>query len=161
MQIILFRLFKLVTGILIMAFTGCNQSNDTSVKTDLGTKAKAETDFAGVRFTVEKGVVTLRGKCATKKSMNKVEETARQLFGVKNVVNELEVAPVVIGTDFLLKQAVDSVLMKYPAVEGITTDSVVLIKGKTETAKLSELVGAVRSLGPRRIEQDIQTYNRN
>ena len=58
--------------------------------------------------------MTLNGECATDKSKNTVEKTVKAVYGVKDVVDNIAVAPVVIGTDQQLKQGVDSVLEDYP-----------------------------------------------
>jgi len=81
-----------------------------------------------------------------------VESTAKGLYGVKSVINNIVIAPVVIGTDHLLKQGVDSVLQKYPGVEAITKDSIVYLQGKVENTKLVEMKNAISSLKPKMIE---------
>src|ERR1700709_661922 len=81
----------------VMLLQSCSPQ-DTTIKADLVTKAKSDKDFAGVRFTVDKGIVTLKGECATEKSKSTVETTVKGVYGVKNVVNDIAIAPVVIGT---------------------------------------------------------------
>ncbi|HEX8358176.1 MAG TPA: BON domain-containing protein, partial [Segetibacter sp.] len=87
----------LLSGFLVMgmALTACADL-DTTIKADLSTKALAEKDFAGVRFTVDNHVVTLSGECPTEKSKSTVEAKAKGLYGVENVVNNITIAPVVI-----------------------------------------------------------------
>ncbi|MBE7170593.1 MAG: BON domain-containing protein [Williamsia sp.] len=142
--------------LLLAGMTGCDASGkDQSVKADLATKAEAEKDFTGVRFTVENGIVNLSGQCATEKARAAVETKARNLYGVKAVVNNITIAPVIIGTDQLLKQGIDSILKQYAAVEAITKDSLVLLKGKIEKDRTKELLAAVKQLQPKGIESDL------
>ena len=142
----------LLIAVLITIAISCSRNKDAVIKADLATKAKSERDFAGVRFTVEQGIVTLSGECATETSKGSVESTAKGLYGVKSVINNIVIAPVVIGTDHLLKQGVDSVLQKYPGVEAITKDSIVYLQGKVENTKLVEMKNAISSLKPKMIE---------
>ena len=138
-------------AILINGVISCSSNKDITIKADLATKAKEEKDFAGVRFTVENGTVTLNGECATEKSRSTVESTAKGLYAVKDVVNNITIGPVVIGTDQLLKQSVDSVLQQYPAMEAVTKDSVVNLQGKITDDKLGELKKAIESLKPKMV----------
>jgi osmotically-inducible protein OsmY len=139
--------------VLTMGVVSCSTNRDAVIKADLSTKAKEEKDFAAVRFRVESEIVTLSGECATEKSRSTVEATAKGLYGVKDVVNNIIIAPVVIGTDHLLKLAVDSVLKQYPNVEAITKDSIVYLQGKIQNDQLAELKNAINSLHPRMVDE--------
>jgi len=125
---------------------------DSTIKADLVTKAKSEKDFAGVRMRVDKGTVTLNGECATEKSKSTVETTVKGVYGVKNVVNNIAIAPVVIGTDQLLKQGVDSVLKKYPNVEAVTKDSMVYLEGKVPDDQVLQLKAEINTLKPKMVD---------
>lgn len=127
-------------------------AKDTTIKADLVAKAKSEKDFAGVRFTVDKGIVTLGGECATEKSKSTVETTVRGTYGVKDVVNNISIAPVVIGIDQQLKQGIDSLLRDYPGIEAITKDSMVYLQGKLADDKVQKLKNEVNSLKPKMLD---------
>ena len=128
---------------------------DTTIKADLATKAKQDKDFAGVRFTVDKGIVTLSGECATEKSKNTVESTVKGVYGVKDVKNNIIIAPVVIGTDQQLKQGVDSLLRDYPGIEAITKDSVVYLQGKLADEQVIKLKDAILTLKPKMVDASL------
>jgi hyperosmotically inducible periplasmic protein len=139
--------------VVIIFITACRQDNrDKKIKADLATKAESEKDFAGVTFTVEQGVVTLNGVCATDQAKSKVASTAEKVYGVKDVKSNITISPVTIGTDQLLKKAVDSVLKEYAAVEAITKDSIVYLQGKIESQKLKKLTDAINTLKPKMLE---------
>ena len=144
-------------ALLASTMSGCGSKSgkDRSVKADLLTKAESEKDFTGVRFTVENGIVQLSGQCTTEKARALVEKKVKDLYGVKAVVNNITIGPVVIGTDQLLKQGVDSILKQYAGVEAITKDSMVLLKGKIERNKLGNLLDAVNQLQPRKVENGL------
>ena len=138
----------LLAGLLLQSCT----AKDTTVKADLISKAKEKKDFAGVRFTVDKGIVTLSGDCPTEGSKSTVETTVKNTFGVKQVINKIAIAPVIIGTDQQLKQAVDSVLQSYPGVEAITRDSVVFLQGKLPAEAVLKLKKDINTLKPRMVD---------
>ena len=146
---------SLLIYVLLVAivFSNCSPENrDVSVKKDLAAKVKAEIDFVGVRFTINEGVVTLNGVCATRSALDAVFEKVKHLYGVKDVVNNLQIAEVVIGKDWMLKRGVDSILTGYPQVEAITKDSVVTLLGKVDADRKEELLLKMKGLMPRRIE---------
>jgi osmotically-inducible protein OsmY len=133
--------------VLVTVLASCH-AKDNTIKADLATRAKEEKDFAGVTFIVEDGIVTLNGECPTEKSKGTVEKTVKDLYGVKNVVNNIRIAPVVIGVDQQLKESVDSVLKQYASVEAITKDSIVYLTGRIESDKRKKLTDAINSLKP-------------
>src|SRR5947209_4589122 len=106
--------------LLIFALFSCSQQyKDEAIKKDLTSKAKSGKEFTGVRFVVNDGIVSLSGECPTPQDRNKVESTVRGVYAVKGVINNITIAPVVIGTDKQLKQSVDSTLKTYPGVTAI------------------------------------------
>lgn len=142
-------------AILLTGSCESRQRKDEIVKADLVTKAKKEKAFSGVRFTVVNGVVTLSGICPTEKAKSKVETTVKGVYAVEKVVNNITVGPVVIGTDEQLRESVDSVLKKYPAVDAIVADSAVVLAGSVPTAKAQALVSAIEQLKPKRVENNL------
>ena len=150
--------YKVVFIILVLQVLTLLQAcspKDTTIKADLVTKAKEDKDFAGVRFVVDKGIVTLNGECATEKSKNTVEKTVKGVYGVKDVKNNIIIAPVVIGTDQQLKQGVDSLLKDYPAMEAITKDSIVYLQGKLADEQVMKLKDAINTLKPKMVDASL------
>src|SRR5689334_2774140 len=99
----------------MLLLCSCSQERkDREIKADLTVKAKNMIDYAGVRFTVKGGIVSLSGECPTENAKNTVERKAKDLYAVKGIISHIVVAPVTIGTDHQLKQSVDSVLGNYP-----------------------------------------------
>jgi osmotically-inducible protein OsmY len=142
----------LVIACVLISILSCNNNKDKTIKADLATKAESDKDFAGVRFTVENRIVTLNGECPTEKARSKVEATAKKLYGVKSVANRISVSPVIMGTDYSLKEAVDSVLKEYPAVQAITKDSIVYLEGRIEKKNFLKLDSAITMLKPKVVE---------
>lgn len=125
--------------------SGCREGiRDEEIKADLTMKAKEDLNFAGVQFYVENARVTLSGSCPTLKSRALLIQKIKAIHVVDTIINNLEIAPVVLTTTFGLKQDVDSILSKYPTVTALVTDSIVVIKGKVKDQERGKLL---RSLG--------------
>jgi len=125
--------------------SGCREGiRDEEIKADLTMKAKEDLNFAGVQFYVENAQVTLSGSCPTLKSRALLIQKIKAIHVVDTIINNLEIAPVVLTTTFGLKQDVDSILSKYPTVTALVTDSIVVIKGKVKDQEHGKLL---RSLG--------------
>src|SRR3954447_24466450 len=149
---------RLMVGVLAFLatfiFAGC-QNSDTDIKGDIATKAEQDKNFAGVRFTVENGIVNLAGECPTEKAKTTVETTVKGIYGVINVENNIRLAPVVIGTDQQLKQSVDSVLKKYAGAQALVRDSVVVLQGQVKQNEVQKLTAAIATLQPKRVENNL------
>src|SRR5688500_16139939 len=98
-----YRLLFLVF-ICTLLWSCSQQTKDKDIKQMLVTKAKEEIAFAAVNYSIDKGVVALTGTCATDKERQQVEQEVKQTPGVKQVVNNILVAPVILDGEHLLKQ---------------------------------------------------------
>lgn len=127
--------------------SGCREGiRDEEIKADLTMKAKEDLNFAGVQFYVENAQVTLSGSCPTLKSRALLIQKIKAIHVVDTIINNLEIAPVVLTTTFGLKQDVDSILSKYPTVTALVTDSIVVIKGKVKDQERGKLLRALGEL---------------
>lgn len=144
----------LATCFAVFIFAGC-QNSDVDVKADMATKAKQDKNFEGVSFTVENGSVMLIGECPTEKAKSTVEATAKGIYGVKTVMNNIRIAPVIMGTDEQLKQSVDSVLEKYAGAAALVKDSIVILQGKVKKNDEKKLTTAISNLQPKRVENNL------
>ena len=140
----------------LLLLCGCSQQEkDKDIKEMLSSAAKKELAFAGVSYTVRDGVVTLLGYSATDKDKEKVAQKVKKVSGVKEVVNQLVVAPVVLNGDHSLKQSVDSILKTYPTVLTDVLDSVIILQGEIENKKIAGLVKSINQLQPKGIQQQL------
>jgi len=144
----------------------------TKVKIDLLT-----TDgVSGTKINVDTvdGKVTLHGKVPTQAEKAKAESVARNIDGVKDVKNLLQVVPeyrkeAVNASDASIKDNVEKAL-KYDtsdkSIEGVKVASVnqgvVLLSGKTATleAKLKAVEKAATVPGVRRVSTEIEVVER-
>jgi len=142
--------------LLFFVVCGCTQQhNDVEIKKDLTAKAKNNKEFIGVRFIVDDGIVTLSGVCPTEKERNKVVSKVKGTYAVKEVINHISIAPVVIGTDEQLKQGVDSVLKVYPGVQAIVKDSTVQLQGQADSKDEQKLLISIKELGPKQLNNEV------
>jgi osmotically-inducible protein OsmY len=123
-----------VSSVLMMCIAAAcsRETMDRDIKADITVKAKTELAFAGVGFTVDKGVVTLTGSCPAEPAKQKIETTVRKIAGVKDVVNSIVINPVVIDTDPALKQSVDSALMQFNLATSQVSNNNVVLMGKVK-----------------------------
>lgn len=152
------KILKITLLVLLQVVVQSCTPSDADLKADLITKSQREINFTGVSFLVENGVVTINGSCPSEVAKTTVEKTVKGVHGVKEVISNITIAPVTIGTDHQLKQGVDSVLMKYPMVQAVVLDSIVTLNGKAQDIKKSdELLTAIKSLQPRSIIYQVTT----
>jgi hyperosmotically inducible protein len=140
----------------VWGFTSCSQlSKDKEIKADIATKTKTDLNFAGVNYTVEKGMVTLTGKCPSEKSKAEAEQTIKGINIIKGINNQVMIAPVTITADLPLKQAVDSILKTYPTVQADVAQNIVTLTGKAKQQDASQLLPAVNSLHPAKVNNQL------
>ena len=142
--------------IFMLILSACSkQSQDKEIKADIVTKVKTDVNFAGVSYTVDGGMVTLTGFCATDKSKKEAEKTIKGINIIKGINNQIQIAPVVITADMPLKQSVDSVLAAYPTIQASVLAKVVTLQGKAQKQETDKLIPAINTLHPAKIENQL------
>ena len=145
----------LMFTMLILA-AGCSQpSIDKEIKADIFAKTKSDVNFAGVNCTVEKGVVTLSGRCSSAHSKGEAEQIIKSINIIKGINDQILIGPVTLTSDFFLKQEVDSVLTLYPAVVAIISGQTVNLTGKIEKQAVGNMLPAINNLHPAEIENNL------
>jgi len=135
----------------------CSQEQtDKEIKADITVKAKSNLNFANVNFTVDKGVVTLTGKCPSEQNKEHIEATIKSISIVKGIIDSIQIAPVTITADQPLKQAVDSVLMDYANVDANVSNDTVTLMGKAKKQELTKLMQQMKKLNPLQINNEIK-----
>ncbi len=84
-----------------LALPAC-KPKDSNIQASFNEKAKANAQMANISASVTDGVITLTGQCPDAACKTSAEETAKDVKGVKSVVNNIVVdtpAPVVINDD--------------------------------------------------------------
>ena len=155
MLVILFSVFFLSASI-----TSCKtKTSDTDVKTAVDNAIAANSNLSGTYVDVKDGVVTLTGEVKDEAAKASAEAAAKDVKGVKSVVNNLTVTPaqaqVEIRPDDPLKLSVDSTLRSYSGVSATINDGVVTLTGEIKRADLQKLMMALNSLKPKKIENKL------
>ena len=138
--------------ILLVLLISCSQAKmDRNIKADITAKAKSEIAFAGVNYTLNEGIaqlsVTCPVTCPSLKEKDKVKSTVRKIAGVKNVVNTVTIAPVILDEDFSLKQSVDSVLKSYTKATAQVHNKQVVLIGTIKAKEQQQVTEALQKLG--------------
>jgi len=131
---------------------------DKDIKADITTKAEKEISFAGVNYTVLNGEVNLTGICSSQKAKDKVKSTVKKIAGVSAVNNAITIGPVVINSDPLLKQSVDSVLKKYSQATAQLNNNNVILTGQVAKEEGHKIVEALQKLPVNSIDNRLTVF---
>ena len=150
----------LLVFFLMASLISCKQKvSDADLKTSVDNAIAANTSLSGANATVKDGVVTLSGEVKDDAAKASAETVAKGVKGTKSVVNNLTVAPapapVVITADDPLKASVDATLRTYPGVSATIQDGVVTLTGEIKRADLQNLMMALNTLKPKKIENKL------
>ena len=136
-----------IIAALLISVAGCGQKEkDKDIKADITTKAQSEIAFAGVHYTVNKGVVDLWGTCPSEKEKHKVETTVGKIAGVKKIINQVVLGPVVLDENFSLKQSVDSALKNYSLVSAQVSNGIVTLTGEAKADEVQKIQESLQKL---------------
>ncbi|HJS54601.1 MAG TPA: BON domain-containing protein [Chitinophagaceae bacterium] len=144
---------------LLVSVIACkSRTSDADVKTAVDNAIAANSNLSGIYTDVKDGVVTLSGQVQDEAEKASAESMARGINGVKSVVNNLTVtppAPVVVTADEPLKASVDNTVKSYPGVTATVQDGVITLTGQIKRADLQNLMIALNSLKPKKIENKL------
>jgi osmotically-inducible protein OsmY len=149
--------FTLSSGVL---FTACNnQPKDSKIASDFGDKAKNNPQLLNVTASVNEGVLTLTGQCPDETCRSSAEQAARDVKGVKSVVNNITVAPVsapvVISDDATLNNSVETIIKKYNGVEASVQNGEVTLRGSIKRDNLQQLMMDLNATNPKKINNQL------
>jgi hyperosmotically inducible periplasmic protein len=146
-------------GLLFLCL-GCSQSaKDRDLRDLITNQLKEEAAIDRVSVSVSNSVVTLGGTCLSDLERHKAESIAKRTAGVKEVVNQIALVSEASSSDRLLKQAVDSVLKKYPTVQAAVRDSVIFLQGTIGSKKAQKLFNALQYLNARGLSNELVITN--
>lgn len=133
----------LVTGVTL---PGC-KPKDSDIQSSFNEKAKANAQMANITATVSSGVITLSGECPDEACRTNAEQTAKDVKGVKSVVNNITVAappaPVVVNDDATIRSSVSPIVAQYPGVTANVQNGTVTLTGTIKRANLQKLMMAL------------------
>jgi hyperosmotically inducible protein len=155
------QMLALPTFILFVSLMACNSKpSDADVKAAVDKSIAAIPYLSGINTDVKDGVVTLSGQVTGEAEKSGAEAAVKGVNGVKSVVNNLTVAappaaPVVITADDPLKASVDNTIKAYPGVAATVKDGVITLTGQIKRADLQNLMKALNTLKPKKIENQL------
>jgi len=148
----------------LLLFTACkSKPKDSDLEKAATEKVKAITGAGSVVVAVQDGVATLTGESMDNTAKMACEDAVKAIPGVKQVVNNVTVAPppapapepVVISPDETLKNAVNDVLKSYNTVKADVKDGVVTLTGEIKKAELTTLMPLLHALKPKKIDNKL------
>lgn len=141
-------------------FTACNnQPKDSKIQSDFSDKAKTNPQLTNITASVNAGVLTLTGRCPDETCRSSAEQAAREVKGVKSVVNNISVtpatAPVVVADDTNLKTSVDAAVKSHQNVTADVQNGEVTLRGTIKRDDLQKLMMDLNALNPKKINNQL------
>jgi hyperosmotically inducible periplasmic protein len=148
--------FLLMAFLLVsLQFSACkSKPKDSDLQASVNEKLAA----SGVSATVTDGVVTLNGQCPDESCRTSAEQSAKNVKGVKSVVNNISVtpaAPVEISPDAALESGVRDATKDYPGVTATVANGEVTVTGTIERDRLAKLMQSLHALNPKKINNNL------
>lgn len=154
--------------VLALVTAGCGR-NDAQIAADLQSKVAAAAP--GASAAIKDGVVTLSGQVESEAVKSLAEQTAREVKGVKNVVNNLTVKPAPVAAapekaapplfeadDAKLKDAVTKNLAKYnvSGIDVAVQNGEVKLTGDIKRDKLQDAMKAASEAKPKKVVNEMK-----
>jgi len=146
------------TGVCLFA---C-KPNDSKLQQAVNEKL---TTTPGVSATVQDGVVTLSGEVTDETAKQTAEDAAKNVKGVKSVVNNVNVKvppppppPVAINPDDILKKTLDSTFAAagYTGVTVTVANGEVTLDGSAKKADLRKIMQVAQEAKPKKVKNNLK-----
>ena len=157
------RLFFTAASLFAITLVGCKgKPTDSEIQSSINEKIASNNEMKGLTASVNNGVVTLTGECPTEECRKDCADEIKNVKGVKNVENNIQVAsatpapaPVEVAADETLRTSVNDVVKNYKGVEADVKDGVVTLRGEIQRSKLQDLIVSLNELKPRKVENQL------
>jgi hyperosmotically inducible periplasmic protein len=144
---------------LLLILSSCGGPKDADIQKSFADKASKDGRLSNVSATVADGVLTLTGNCPDESCRSYAEQSAKEIKGVKSVVNSIAVsapaAPVEIAPDTTLDAGVRDAIKDYPGVNATVTNGEVTLTGTIQRSRLTNLMQSIQSLNPRKVNNNL------
>jgi hyperosmotically inducible periplasmic protein len=158
------KLSKILLALFLTAavsFIGC-KPKDSTIQKNIADKFAATPECAGATATVSDGVATLTGEVKDDMCKNTAETTAKNVKGVKSVVNDLTVTPPppspaapTVSPDTALSQGVTDATKDFPTVKATVNNGEITLTGTIKRKDLTTLMQSLNSLHPAKINNQL------
>ncbi len=143
-------------------FFSC-KPKDSDVQAKIAEKFAAMPECAGASATVTDGVATLKGEVKDDACKKMAETTAKDVKGVKSVVDNLTITPAVVSApaapvvspDDTLTQGVKDATKDFPTVTAAVSNGEITLTGNIKRADLQRLMQSLNSLHPKKINNQL------
>lgn len=126
---------------------------------DIEAKIQANSSLSHVAASVKEGVVTLSGEAKDEADKASAEAAVKSIEGVKQVVNNLTIAPpppppapVQISGDDQLNKGITDALKDFPTVKATAKDSIITVTGEATAANWKKIKMALDGLKPKKVD---------
>jgi hyperosmotically inducible protein len=155
------RVVSLMVLVMVTIFACKQGPSDENLQKELA--GAFSSSFPGVTAIVKEGVVTLTGNCADESCKTASETTARNIKGVKNVVNNISVnppppppPPIEVTAHDPLQSSLNSLLASYKTVDASVENGVVTLTGHIKRSQLAILIQSVHELKPKKVVNKLE-----
>ena len=137
-------------------FFSCSPK-DSDVQAKITEKFAATPELSGATATVDKGVATLSGELHDEAARTEAENTAKDVKGVKSVVNNTTVMapppPPPVAND--ISQGVTDATKDFPTVTATVNGGEITLTGTLNRSDLPKLMQSLNSLNPTKINNQL------
>jgi osmotically-inducible protein OsmY len=156
------KLSKIIIAVLLSApvyFFSC-KAKDSDIQAKITEKFSATPDLAGANASVSDGVATLTGEVKDDAAKGQAEAAAKDVKGVKSVVNNLTITPpppppANVIPDSALSQGVIDATKDFPTVSASVNNGEVTLTGSIQRSDLTRLMQSLNSLHPIKINNQL------
>ncbi|MEO6906103.1 MAG: BON domain-containing protein [Ginsengibacter sp.] len=143
-----------------VSFIGC-KPKDSTVQKNITEKFAATPECAGATATVNDGVATLTGEVKDDMCKSTTETTAKDVKGVKSVVNNLTVTPpaapaaATASPENAMSQGVTDATKDFPTVTATVNNGEITLTGSIKRSDLTKLMQSLNTLHPSKINNQL------
>lgn len=139
-------------------FFSCSPK-DSDVQAKITEKFAATPELSGATATVDKGVATLSGELQDEAARTEAENTAKDVKGVKSVVNNTTVMapppPPMPPVANDISQGVTDATKDFPTVNATVSGGEITLTGTLNRSDLPKLMQSLNSLNPTKINNQL------
>ena len=140
-------------------FFGC-KPKDADVQAKITEKFSSMPELTGASASVTDGIATLTGELKNDAAKTMAENTAKEVKGVKSVMNNITVTPpppppVTVNSDNVLNQGVADATKDFPTVTAVVNNGEITLTGTIKRDDLQKLMQTLNTLKPSKINNQL------
>ncbi|MES2880566.1 MAG: BON domain-containing protein [Bacteroidota bacterium] len=145
-----------------MQFTSCSGGkSDADILDNFNKEVQKDNKMTGISATVTDGVLTLNGQCADEDCRKHAEDEAKEVKGVKSVVNNITLASATMPTapevsgDATLETGVRDATKDFPGVSASVVNGEITLTGEIQRDRLATLMQSLNGLNAKKINNNL------